>query len=89
MSRTQTAPAASAPTSPPYLSRDRAAAWFAAQGFEHVTANQLRRLASEDTGPTYCRLGRFVYYAEADLAAWLRDTLRPATEGRTRPATLG
>ena len=58
-----------APAKPRYYRRSDAAKWFAERGLLHVTAGHLADLADQGAGPAYHRLGRYAYYAEADLQA--------------------
>lgn len=60
----------------PHLSRSAAAAWFATQGFTHLTAPALAKLAWRGAGPRYKRLGKHAYYAPADLDAWLAAEMK-------------
>lgn len=74
-----------APESDRYLTRKDAAAWFQAKGLRHVTAKHLADLADDGRGPAYHRMGKYAYYAERDLDAWLKEALRPAERGRAAP----
>lgn len=74
-----------APT-PRHLRRTEAAQWFAERGLTHVTVAHLADLADRGRGPPYSRLGRYVYYAEPDLQAWVAEALQPSTRARA-PAT--
>lgn len=70
---------------PPNLSREEAAGWFAKKGYRHITADYLRRLALGNQGPKQHRVGKFVYYAVTALEDWLRDEIaRSADRGRPR-----
>lgn len=72
---------------PRYLRRPEAAQWFQGQGIAHVTVKHLADLADQGRGPAYHRMGKYVYYAEAALQAWLDETLQPAERGRAKPRT--
>lgn len=71
-------------TTPPNLSREEAAAWFAAKGYKHVTVDYLRRAALGSKGPAQHRLGKFVYYAVTSLEAWLEEEIARGERGRLR-----
>jgi hypothetical protein len=74
-------------TTPRYLRRKDAAAWFQERGLSHVTMKHLADLADHGRGPRYSRMGKYVYYAADDLQAWLNEHLRPAEPGRVKPRT--
>ncbi|NKC30169.1 hypothetical protein [Falsiroseomonas selenitidurans] len=65
-----------------WLDRKAAAAWCEGRGFRHITAVHLRDLANGGKGPPYSRMGKYVYYRETDLAAWLADAVVPVTRCR-------
>ena len=65
------------------LSRERAAAWFAAEGYEHITVRALAKMAQKGRGPRFHRLGKQVYYKRDDLVSWVQATLVEVTQGRT------
>ena len=67
---------------PPNLTRQRAAEWFAAQGYVTITVNYLAKLASQGKGPAFAVLGKHAYYRRKDLADWVHDTLQPSDAGR-------
>lgn len=58
------------------LTREEAAAWFAARGVR-VTKGYLAKLAVQDKGPAFAKIGRTPYYRPADLQAWLDAQTRP------------
>ncbi len=68
------APAVDVPIAKHY-SRGKAAAWFAERGFEHLTLQALNKLATRGRGPRYAYVGKYAYYSEADLTAWLSGQL--------------
>lgn len=73
-------------TEPRYLTRKEAAAWFQAKGLKHVTVAHLSDLADTGRGPPYSRMGKYVYYTETDLQAWLETAMQPSTRARGRAA---
>lgn len=61
------------------LTREKAAAWFAERGIDHMTADRLRQDASRRQGPRYYTIGRVPYYRLTDLRAWLREAQAAAS----------
>ena len=59
------------------LTREAASAWFAERGVR-VTKGFLAKLAVQDKGPVFAKIGRTPYYRPADLQAWLDAQTRPA-----------
>jgi hypothetical protein len=70
-----------------YLTRKEASAWFQAKGLRHVTVSHLSDLADAGRGPPYSRMGKYVYYTETDLRAWLATAMQPSTRFRTQAST--
>lgn len=78
------------PPSRPNLSRPAAVAWFAEQGFDHITVEYLEKAAARGAGPKQFRVGKYVYYAREALNSWLTtEILRAATSGRRRAVNRG
>lgn len=69
-------------TAPRYLNRADAAAWLRDRGITHVTSGHLADLANSGRGPPYSRMGRYTYYAQTDLEAWLAQALKPTQRAR-------
>lgn len=65
-----------------YLTRKEASAWFQERGVRHVTPSHLSDLADAGRGPPYSRMGKYVYYTEHDLQAWLATAMQPSTRFR-------
>ena len=73
----------------PNFSRADAAAWFALQGYKHVTVVHLEHLADTGRGPKRFKLGKFVYYSREAPEDWLAAELARAAapaRGRRRRA---
>ena len=69
---------------PPNLSREEAAAWFAAKGYTHITADYLRRAALGTSGPKQHTIARRVYYAVTSLEAWIEEEIARGERSRPR-----
>jgi hypothetical protein len=68
-----------------YLSRQEAAETCQQRGLRHVTVKHLADLADTGKGPPYSRMGKYAYYARADLDAWVAASLRPASRSQPKP----
>jgi hypothetical protein len=81
MSDVQTPANDLAPPTRPNLSRPAAVAWFAEQGFDHVTVEYLEKAAARGAGPKQFRVGKYVYYSREALLTWLAAEIGRSLEG--------